>query len=308
MVAELPAAGRVLALADRQHGVVLSRQLREQGVSDRVLHRLIRQGWLVPVRRGAWVIGRHPSPWQRTVAVSLLAGPSSALSHMTAARIHRFPALAAGPQPEVSVVYPRSVSLAGVSVHRVSDLHPCDVRPVQGIAVTTPARTLVDLAAHLPEPLVAKLFDEALISRSTDAAAVGEALDRVRPRPGVRVLRSLVEARSDRPVPESQLEARVVAALESLGPFEVHYQVVLEGRLLVLDVAWPEARVAIESDGWAVHARSRTNFDRDRRRDNLLAAHGWLTGHVTSVMSGQEILATATGLLLRRAAGAGEPR
>ena len=292
-------------MADRQHGVVMSRQIRELGVTERVLRRLIRQGWLVPVRRGAWVVGRQPSPWQQTVAVSLLCGPSSALSDTTAARIHRFPHLAAGPQPEVSIVYPRSLSLAGVTVHRVCDLHACDVQTVQGVTVTTPARTLVDLATHLPEPLVARLFDEALIARTVDAAAVGAALDRVRPRPGVRFLRSLVAVRSGRAVPESHLEARVAAVLEPLAPFEVQYQVVLDGHLLVLDVAWPDARVAIESDGWAVHARSRTNFDRDRRRDNLLAAHGWLIGHVTSAMSDQEILATAARLLLRRAAGAG---
>ncbi len=290
----------MLRLADRQHGVVLSSQLRSQGVSEGVLRRLAVRGWLVPVRRGAWAVGRTPTPWQHVVAVGLLAGPSAALSHTTAARIHRFAPVAARPEAEISVRYPRNSRMEGVCVHRVRDLGPHDVQEVRGVAVTTPARTLVDLASGLPEPLIGTIFDEALIARTLDADSVRAVLDRSCRRPGIAYMDALVESRLERPGADSALEARVIAVLEPLAPFEVQHQVILDGRLLVLDVAWPEARVALESDGWAVHTRSRSKFDRDRRRDNLLAAHGWLTGHVTSAMSDHEILATAARLLVRR--------
>ena len=300
----VPAGGvpAVLRLADRQHGVVLSSQLRAGGVSDQTVRTLAGKGWLVAVRRGAWVVGRPPTSWQQVVAVGLLAGPSAALSHTTAARIHRFAPVVGGPRPEISVRYPRNSRMDGVCVHRVRDLGPRDVLEVRGVSVTTPARTLVDLAARLPGPLIATMFDEALIARALDAGEVGAVLDRLPNRRGIAHLRSLVESRLERPVADSRLEARVVAVLEPLAPFQVQHQVILDGRVLVLDVAWPEARVALESDGWAVHTRSRSKFDGDRRRDNLLAAHGWLTGHVTSAMSDHEILATAARLLLLRTA------
>lgn len=295
----------VLDVAGRQHGVVLSSQLRDRGLSQEVQLRLASGGLLVPIRRGAWSARGGPTEWQHTVAVGLLAGPASALSHGTAARMHRFPCSTVTPPPEVSIVYPRSLRMAGVTVHRVERLDPCDVELLRGVSVTTPARTLVDLAARLSARELARSFDEALIAGAVDAEAVRSALHRVRSRRGVRLLGSLVEERSGRSRPDSILEAKVIHVLEPLRPFEVHHQLILDGELLIVDIAWPEEQVALECDGWVVHSRSRTKFDRDRRRDNLLVAHGWRAGHVTSAMSDQDILRTAVRLLLRRRGEAG---
>lgn len=175
----------MLRLADRQHGVVLSSQLRSEGISHEVLRRLAGQGWLVPVRRGAWAVGRSPTPWQQVVAAGLLAGPSAALSHTTAARIHRFSSVAGGPGAEVSVRYPRNPRMEGVCVHRMRDLDPLDLQEVRGLSVTTPARTLVDLASRLPDPLIGTIFDEALIARALEAETVRAVLDRIGHRPGI---------------------------------------------------------------------------------------------------------------------------
>lgn len=290
----------VLDLAEYQHGVVLTRQLRERGVTEAALSRLASSQLLVPIRRGAWCAGRRPSEWQKTVAVGLLAGPDAALSHGTAARIHRFPGMPPESPPEVSVRYPRGLNMAGVTVHRVERLDPSDVQLYRGVPVTTPARTLVDLAGTLAPRQLARAFDEGLIARSVAAGAVGGALDRTSPRRGARLLRSLVDERLGRSHPDSALEARVIGVLAPLQPFEVHHQLILGGELVIVDIAWPADRAALECDGWAIHSRSRTKFDRDRRRDNLLVAHGWRTGHVTSTMSDREILRTALDILLAR--------
>ena len=45
---------------------------------------------------------------------------------------------------------------------------------------------------------------------------------------------------------------------------------------LEVDFHWPRHRLAVEVDGYAFH-RTRRAFERDRERDALLAAAGWVT-------------------------------
>ena len=47
-----------------------------------------------------------------------------------------------------------------------------------------------------------------------------------------------------------------------------------------LDFAWPELKVAVETDGWATHGR-RQAFEDDRARDAFLLAAGWRVLRVT---------------------------
>jgi very-short-patch-repair endonuclease len=116
-------------------------------------------------------------------------------------------------------------------------------------------------------------------------------------------LRRLVRARSGDPVVDSHLEQRVTRLLAFLGPFETRYQVVTGGRVVLLDLAWPDRRVAVECDGWGAHGRSRARFESDRRRDNDLIAAGWTVVHLTSAMSDDEIRAAVARVLLRSAVG-----
>ena len=81
------------------------------------------------------------------------------------------------------------------------------------------------------------------------------------------------------------------------APFETQYELVLEGKLIRLDIAWPWWRVAAEVDGWGVRSRSRTKFDEDRYRMNLLLAYGWRVAHLTSAMSQARILGDVGRLL-----------
>ena len=61
------------------------------------------------------------------------------------------------------------------------------------------------------------------------------------------------------------------------------------GRSIRIDLAYPERKVAVELDGWEFH-RTRSAFDDDRRRANLLVAHGWTLVRFTSRSTGEEIL------------------
>jgi very-short-patch-repair endonuclease len=284
-------AGLLLAQAEAQHGVVTVGQLAECGFSTKAIARLCRSGWLRRVRRGAYAVGgRPPSPWEQAVAVALLAGPGATLSHYTAAAIHGMPVGLADDAVELTVELPRAPCFEGVRIHRVRGLGSSDVIKVKGIRVTTPARTLVDLAGRLAPDYLARVLDEGRIRRLWTPAELAATADRAGSRGRGRnsSLRELIRRQDDVQI-ESMLEARIIRALQPFAPFEVQYQLVLDGHVLILDIAWPRPRVAVESDGWGVRSRSRTKFDQDRRKGNLLAAHGWTVVHLTSAMSDDEI-------------------
>ena len=102
---------------------------------------------------------------------------------------------------------------------------------------------------------------------------------------------------------DSGLEKRVEAVIRCLGPFEVHYQVVLGGRLIIIDLAHLDLRVAVECDGWTVRSRSRGKFDEDRRKANLLTSAGWQLVRVTAAMSDDEIRTAVSAAMLCAARG-----
>jgi very-short-patch-repair endonuclease len=305
--------GALREVAGRQHGVVLTSDLRGLGISRVELRTLKRQGWLVELQRGAYLLGgAPPSAWQQLVAAWLLGGPSAVVSHASAGRIHHLfgmvPASGSGSgagvgEPvELIVVRPFRHRPPGSVVHRYRELPPDHVVEYRGVRVTTPARTLVDLLPRLSPMVVEKTVDEGTIARLWTPADLQRLAEASAGRPGVDVLRALVAARAGAGRSDSPLEVRVARALAAFGPFETQFQVVVDGRVFILDIAWPGYRVAAECEGWEVRSRSRSKFDHERRRDNLLAAHGWTVVRLTSAMSDDEIRAAVFKVLLRAAA------
>jgi very-short-patch-repair endonuclease len=293
---------KALAVAEPQRGVITGAQLRLVGVSGPETQALLLTGWLRQIRPGAYAIaGRPHSAWEYAVAAGLLAGSEAALSHATAAAIHRFPGVAAGTTPEITVPRARHLRLAGVRVHRVAALPPCDVEQRSGVGVTTPARTVVDLAARLEPAQLARIIDEGSIARAWTIQGLAECASRVgrQGRAGGRVMRAVLADRLDEPDAETALELRMIRVLAPYAPFETQYQVVLDGELFILDIAWPWWRVAAEVDGWWVRARSRNKFDHDSHRTNVLVAHGWKVAHVTSAMDDARVLQDVGRLLPR---------
>jgi very-short-patch-repair endonuclease len=90
-------------------------------------------------------------------------------------------------------------------------------------------------------------------------------------------------------------------------PFEVHFSTVLGDRVYVIDVAWPEDKVAAEVVGRAHRVASRSAFDRERRKLNELAAYGWKVAHLTAVMSADEMVAAVRSLLGPARSASGRP-
>jgi hypothetical protein len=293
-------------LAVEQHQLFTLAQAEGLGVSGESLRRAVAKGWLRRPRRGVYAFsGARSSVWEPAMAAVLGAGPGAALSHRTAAAIHQFPEILWSGDVELSVPKSRQCRMEGVVVHRTSLLTPADVEERRGVLVTSPVRTLIDLAGVVEMSLLTAVLDEGALHRRWTYAEVAAGVDRVMAsgRRGVGSLRQLVIPRVGTPIPGSALEREVLPMLAPFAPFEVQYAIVLEGQLVILDVAWPVWKVAAEIDGWEPRARSRSKFDRDRNRGNLLLAHGWRVAHLTSAMDQRTVLHSVGRLLPARVAG-----
>jgi hypothetical protein len=182
-------------------------------------------------------------------------------------------------------------------LHRCGPVDPKDQVYRRGVAVTTPARTLVDLASAINLSLLGSILDEGVVQRRWTFEEVEACLARqARRRSGSATLRALLAQRLGEAVPDSPLEQRIIRYLVPLGPFEVHHQLVLDGVLVILDVAWPWWRVAAEIDGRSYRQTSRTAHDRESRKLTLLAAADWKVAHLTASMSPAECRDAVTSL------------
>jgi len=166
-----------LLAAGRGHGLVTLDQVRAAGHSRSSWHRAHRAGLLVPVHPGVSRVAAAPrSTAQAVLAAVLVTG--GAASHLSAAWL--WGAAVPGVDPvDVTVTdRHRSARLAGVRVHRPTDV--ADLGPVEryGIPTTTPLRTALDVGAVAPLDAVAAVVEHVLAQRYVTPAALLAALDR----------------------------------------------------------------------------------------------------------------------------------
>ena len=171
-----------------------------------------------------------------------------------------------------------------IVVHRGTRLDRADRTTFDGIPITSPTRTLIDVAGRLEdEPLLAAM--EAMFrSGLTNPDRLSARLYALRTsgRVGGGRLEALLDGRpADAAVLESRLEAKFWRLLQrsSLPRPERQHWIVVEGRRYRLDFAWPEFKVAVECEGRAFHGPE--HFERDELRRAGLASDGWLVIPVT---------------------------
>jgi very-short-patch-repair endonuclease len=166
----------------------------------------------------------------------------------------------------------------GIRVHRVASLEPGDVVALEGIPITTPVRTLIDLASVIRpralEQAIAQAERNGLVERDDLRAAVAA---RAR-RSGNRVLRSLLEEGRSVALTLSEAEDKLLDMVRKVGLPEPATNAPI-GNVRV-DFFWPRERLVVEVDGFAFHS-SRREFESDRRRDAMLTARGLRVMRVT---------------------------
>jgi very-short-patch-repair endonuclease len=273
---------RIAGLAASQHGVVTRAQLLRAGVTVNEVRRRITTSRLVELHRGVYLVGPMASPRAAEMAAVLACGPRAYVSHRSAAWLW---ALLPRPEPagrsgavEVRVAANRRVRRSGIRARRTERLEPRDVALVDGIPVTSVARTLVDLAGVVRprelERATARAERQELVTRDRLLAFVA----RHRREPGVGVLAGILGQEGGPALTRSVLEDRFGDEVKEFGLPKPRYNVVVEG--YELDVWWPRLRHAVELDGAAYH-RSWRSQRHDRRRDTDLAAAGITVIRVT---------------------------
>ncbi|HEV2999260.1 MAG TPA: type IV toxin-antitoxin system AbiEi family antitoxin domain-containing protein [Solirubrobacteraceae bacterium] len=276
-------ADRVIAaLAARQHGAVARAQLLEAGVSSEAIKHRTDNRRLTPLHRGVYRLGETETRLTRLMAAVLAAGPTAALSHHAAAELHGFGPERKGPI-DVTVTKGHARKRAGLRIHRARTL---DRQLIHGIPATTPARTLLDLAATLPQRDLHRAIEEAQVQRKLDPSSLAEAVDQARGHRGAGALRAAAMTSTHEPALTRSEAERVLLDLirrAELPPPRTNQRI---GRWEV-DALWPDHRLVVEVDGFAYHA-TREAFERDRRKQAELTAAGYRVNRITWLQLSRE--------------------
>jgi Protein of unknown function (DUF559)/Transcriptional regulator, AbiEi antitoxin len=271
-------------IADDQLGVVSFAQLETSGLSRRQIERSLESGLLERLHVGVFRVRGAPATHaQRLLAACLAIGPEAAASHRAAATMHGLLNYAK-PPVEVTTNRLRSPEIESVVAHRLADLHDRWVVSMDGVRVTTVARTLVDLGAVASPATVEAALDRAAGRRLVTYRDARDAMRAVarQGRRGVGTIRRLLDARVGEVLPVGVLAARMATLLRDAGlPELVAEHLVTDmhgGFIAVVDFAFVDQRVAIEVDGYEFHSSPKA-VAHDNARDRLLITAGWRPLH-----------------------------
>ncbi|GAA4608022.1 hypothetical protein GCM10023195_31030 [Actinoallomurus liliacearum] len=273
----------LMALATAQGGVFSRRQALAAGYGTRAIRdRLAAGSWLarrrgVYVTRALWdasdVIDRHAID----VAAAILSfrRPDAVASHRSAARIHGIETLK--PPPDV-VTLTRPAEAPGRGKHRGIRVEratlPRDhLRSERGIPLTTPARTVVDLARTLPFREGVVVADSALFLRRTGREALIRVVEDCARWPGIERARAVVDFAHPRARSPLESITRVMFAEQGLPPPEVGVLVGEDDEIFTeVDFLWPDRRTIAETDGLVKYTspeRLRTEKLKQERLEEL---------------------------------------
>lgn len=271
-----------------RRGVITRRWALDAGLSPGAIHRRCTRGEWRVLHPGVYAITSTPASWHQSVfAACCWVGEDAVASHRTAGHLWELPDFG---EDAIDVSVARRVNRSGgdVRVHCVESLNPSDVTEREGIPVTTPARTVVDLATTLDPDRLEAALDHVLTHRMASLARIEWLISRGgdRGRKGAPVLRKLLAARrGGAGVPGSPLETKVLQALRRSGlpePLRQYRLCDAQGLIGRLDFAYPSARIAIEAEGYAYHSDISAWY-RDRARINRLQGAGWRVFLLTAV-------------------------
>ena len=259
-------------LAARQHGLVTRAQLLEAGLSGGAIDGRVKSRRLRPIHRGVYRVGAVMPPLAGAMAAVLACGPSAVISHATAGWLWRILVrVPEGSAVDVTVPGKDRGRRPGIRAHRVGVLSPEDVAMIEGIPVTSAARTLIDLAAVAGSRGTELALARARRLELVTGRSLTAALDRSGVRRGVARIRRLLEREGGPALTRSEAERRLLALIRRAGLPVPEANVVVAG--FELDFFWPGLGIAVEVDGFRFH-KSRGSFESDRRRDLDLAAAG----------------------------------
>jgi very-short-patch-repair endonuclease len=213
------------------------------------------------------------------MAAVLASGPGAVLSHRSAGQLW---GLVPRSTAAIEVTRPGKFRQRdGIRAHQAI-LRADEVDQIDGIPVTSPFRTMLDLAGVLDQRQLERAWNELKMRGHTDRVPMAELLERRRGKRGTVALRALLGSTKPEGITRNDFEEAFVALLDAHGLPRPRFNasLFLRGRFYEMDCLWEEQRFAIELDSREVHATPRA-FEADRRRDRVLLAEGYRTGRVT---------------------------
>ena len=275
------AAIDIAAIAERaapQLGLITTPDLRALGLSARQIDRVLSNGLVRRIGRGVHAVAAAPpSPHQRLLAATLLAGDGAVASHLAAAWVWRFD----GVRPdgiEISVSRGRNPRGVPGTIHRVGDLLAVDVTHLGTQPITTRARTLLDIAALVPPATLEEAFDGARRRGQIYLPYLEWRLSELRRqgRAGVTAVDDLLRREHTSERAESWLESAFLRVIRDAFLPPPRVQVVMQpsrgGPRVRLDAFYDDQMLVAEVNGHGSHATRRQRQADAERRARLVAS------------------------------------
>lgn len=268
--------GDVRRLAEQQGGHVTRQQLLGLGIGRRAIQSRVEAGQLVRVHQGVYAVGHLPmDPLARARGALLAVSRRSALRGKSAAAFWGLYARWSFP---IEIVSPLKHRITSVVARRCGTLLGRDIRTIDGIRVTSPARTLLDIAPRTYTRTLHRFHNELRMRKLVDNEQLIDVATRNPRHPGSKLLLALAGA-SHGEAKRSGFEIDWVpfAAKHRLPAYEMNTHVAGER----IDVLFTPDRLIIELDGWGTHGTKQA-FEDDREQDSgILAATGIPTMRIT---------------------------
>jgi very-short-patch-repair endonuclease len=269
-----PVDAELARRAARQHGVLSRAQCYAAGLSANAVQYRLKIGRLQPIHPGVYGVGHAPvSPIARAMAAVLACGPGAVLSHRSAAALWGVDPRWRTPMDVTACTYH---DVRGIRLHRTRTLTATQVTKHEGIPVTNPARTVLDLAEVVDDAALARALNEAQIICRLRVDDLARLLADASGRRGAARLKALI-APAGAPT-RSAFEDAFLAFAERHGLPQPEVNRRVAGH--EVDMLWRAERLAVELDGFAFH-RHRRPFEHDRDKDADLLAAGYPVVRIT---------------------------
>jgi very-short-patch-repair endonuclease len=276
----------IARIVRRQDNVITGDQLRAAGLRRGAIAHRLDARTIQRLHNNVFLLGAAPpTPMARARAAVLACGEDAVASHRSAACLFGLLPEIEGDDVHVTVAGRNPGDHAGIRLHRIKDLPRPDVTKINGIKVTSIARTICDLSATESARDTEHAFQEALFRDKRIDRAIAAVLQREPRRRGAPLIRSLLR---DPRLTRSERERRILKLIEQAQLPKPLTNVPIRG--YVADVFWPQHNLILEFDGWQGHGH-RLAFENNRKRDQVMLAAGLRTLRVTDRQLTNEAIA-----------------
>lgn len=302
---------RIAALSTGQLGAFNRAQATDAGLSNRQLRSRVRSGSLVQTGPNSFRVAGAPTTLRSQLVELLLdVGEPVWVCGPTAAALHGFSGFTLRRPFHIVLDAKRNVRRNGAVIHRSEQLDPIDREQLDEIPITSPTRTLIDLARHASPAQLTEAIEQAFADGLVTEDHLHRRIANLRSkgRYGIPLLLSVLERREITRGGDSWLEREYLSLLHRAGVRRPETQVVLArtaDHAVRVDCFFAGTNVVVELLGYRFH-RTKSQMNRDAARHNALLAAGKLVYQFTyeQVTTAAEMVVEQTKAALTRARAA----